>query len=84
MSWQDITIAAGSVSFSIALIPTVKGPSKPALTSSVITAFWLFIFAIVYASLKLWFACATEILATSVWMILAIQVVRGKRLTEVR
>jgi len=78
MTWQDGVLALGSVSFGVALVPTIRGASKPALATSVVTAAWLAVFAGVYASLSLWFACVTSAITASLWAWLGWQVLRGR------
>tara|TARA_Y100000310_G_C20559612_1_gene752358 strand:+ start:752 stop:937 length:186 start_codon:yes stop_codon:yes gene_type:complete len=53
MIWQDIVLTIGAWIFSIALLPSVFGKDKPALSSSVMTAPVLYLFSYVYLSLDL-------------------------------
>ncbi len=71
--WQDFVLTAGSTVFIIALLPSVFGQDKPALSTSAVTGSVLAIFSIVYATLGLWFATATTALTGATWFILAIQ-----------
>jgi len=78
MSWQDVALAAGSVCFTVALIPTVRGPSKPALVTSLVTAVWLAVFAVVYITLSLWLAGVTAAMSAAMWAVLAVQSARSR------
>ncbi|HVX24356.1 MAG TPA: hypothetical protein VG992_03380 [Candidatus Saccharimonadales bacterium] len=73
MQWQDYVIAVGSILFIIALMPSVLGKNKPALSTSVMTGSVLMVFAITYTTLHLWFAGITTALTAIQWFILAIQ-----------
>jgi hypothetical protein len=72
-SWQDIVIAAGSLVFAVALIPSVLSKDKPALSTSVMTGTVLVVFSITYATLSLWYATITTSLAAGLWIALAVQ-----------
>ena len=73
MHWQDIVLSIGQWIFVIALLPSVFGKDKPALSSSLLTGGVLALFAFVYSTLGLW----SSVLATSAvsltWLILAWQ-----------
>lgn len=73
MHWQDAVFFFGQIVFVVALIPTIRGKSKPALSSSIVTGFILTIFAITYLSLGLWFSTAASIATSASWWILAYQ-----------
>ena len=70
---QDLILTLGSLVFVVALIPTVLGKHKPALSTSVSTGLVLFVFVGVYISLRLWFTAATTFLTGSLWIALAVQ-----------
>lgn len=74
MQWQDILITIGSWIFAIALVPSILNrTSKPALSSSLITASILTIYVVVYASLRFWGSAASTALVAAAWWILAYQ-----------
>jgi hypothetical protein len=75
-SWQDLVLTVGSIVLIIALIPSVKGPNKPALSTSIMTGCVLSTFALVYATLNLWLSSITTIIACLLWFTLAAQKVR--------
>jgi hypothetical protein len=79
MEWQDLVLGAGSVVFSIALIPSLLGREKPALGTSVLTGSALTAFIAVYASLSLWFSTVTTAVTALCWWTLAYQKVRQGR-----
>jgi hypothetical protein len=78
-SWQDIVISIGSLVFAIALIPSVAGQDKPALSTSLTTGIVLTVFTFTYASLNLWYATVTTAGAAILWSILAFQKMRQSR-----
>lgn len=71
--WQDYVIAVGSIIFVIALIPSVLGKHKPALSTSLLTGTVLLVFAMTYLTLSLWFAAITTTLTATLWYVLAVQ-----------
>jgi hypothetical protein len=84
VSWQDLLLAIGSISFSVALVPTLRSDSKPALSTCVVTAVWLAVFTIVYATLSLWLAAVTSAVSAAMWFVLAAQVFRRRDQTAPR
>jgi len=77
--WQDIVLAIGSLLLAVALIPSLRSEDKPALTTSLLTASCLAVFAVVYASLELWYSTTTTSLTSFLWFILAYQRLRSGR-----
>jgi len=73
MHWQDWIFSVGQIIFLIALIPTLKGKDKPALTTSVVTTIILVVFAITYLSLNLWYSGVSSVAMTIAWGVLAVQ-----------
>jgi hypothetical protein len=77
--WQDIVLAVGSLLLAVALIPSLRSKDKPALATSLLTASCLAVFAVVYASLELWYSTTTTSLTSLLWFILAYQRLRTVR-----
>ena len=73
MQWQDWIFTLGQAIFVIALIPTIKGKSKPALSTSLATGAILITFALSYFSLQLWFSTIASIVISGAWFLLAYQ-----------
>lgn len=73
MQWQDLVFTTGQIIFSIALIPSILSKNKPALSSSLITSLFLFVYALVYTTMSLWFASITTAVTASLWFVLAAQ-----------
>lgn len=73
MLWQDLVLTCGQLIFALALIPSVIGKDKPAVSTSITTGIVLLIFAFVYVTLSLWFSAITTTFTGVVWSILAIQ-----------
>jgi hypothetical protein len=71
--WQDIVLAIGALIFDIALIPSILSEHKPAVWTSSLTAGVLAVFAVTYASLSLWYATVTTVLASILWGVLLLQ-----------
>lgn len=60
MIWQDWVFGIGTIIFAIALLPSVFGKEKPAISTSVPTGAILMFFAFTQASLSLWFTLAIQ------------------------
>lgn len=72
-NWQDIVLGAGSLIFVIALLPSVLSKNKPSIWTSATTGAVLTVFAGTYASLSLWYAAVTTLLAALLWGVLVFQ-----------
>jgi len=79
MLWQDWVISIGGVIFAIALIPSVIGQDKPALSTSLMTGTVMITFAVTYFTLSLWFSSVTIFIGGSLWLVLAVQKYRQSR-----
>ena len=73
MHWQDLIFTVGNIIFALALIPTILGKNKPALSTSLTTTIVLYIFSLAYLSLSLWFSTIASFISGSLWLILALQ-----------
>ncbi len=73
MHWQDIILSVGQYIFVLALLPSVFGRDKPALSSSLLTGSVLAIFSCVYASLTLWGSTIASAIVAATWFLLAWQ-----------
>ena len=71
--WQDFVLAAGSLIFSLALIPSLRSTHKPAASTSLVTSGVLFIFAVTYLTLSLWFSAIAITINGLAWLVLALQ-----------
>lgn len=78
MIWQDWAFGIGTIIFSVALIPSILGKEKPALSTSLPTGITLMFFAFTQASLSLWLACVASVIAGSLWLTLAVQKYRNR------
>lgn len=76
MDWQDIVLTIGSALFSVALLPSVFGKNKPAWSSSLLTGSVLGVFAVVYATLGLWFSFGSTLVTASLWFVLLAQAIQ--------
>ena len=73
MVWQDWVLTIGQFLFTFALVPSVFSQDKPALTTSLLTGGVLAVFAIVFATLYLWLAAISTLVASLTWFLLAYQ-----------
>ncbi len=76
MIWQDVVITVGSWVFVVALIPTLRGKEKPAVTTSVVTGFILIAYALVYATLGMWVSVVSTTALALSWFTLAVQKIK--------
>lgn len=79
IGWQDIILTIGSLVFLVALIPSITSKDKPALMTSLMTGLVLFVFAMTYITLDLWFSAVTTALTGMLWLVLAVQKARAKK-----
>lgn len=73
MDWQDIVISIGQLIFVLALIPSIVGNDKPAVSTSLINGLILAIFTFTFASLGLWFSTISSAMISLAWIFLAKQ-----------
>ena len=73
MIWQDWVLPVGNWIFFIALMPSILGKDKPALSSSLVTGVTLGAFAFTFATLNLWVSAFSATLTTAAWLTLAWQ-----------
>jgi len=72
--WQDLVFSVGALFFLASMMGSILSPTqKPPRISCGITAFWLWLFVVVYASYGLWFSMATGVLSASGWTVLLFQ-----------
>lgn len=71
--WQDVVLAICQLAFVPAMVPTLLGPDKPALSTSVMNAVIVTTIATTMATLGLWFAVSTAALIALIWAVLAVQ-----------
>ena len=80
MMWQDVVIAGGGSWIMVAaLVPTLLGSEKPALSSCILTSIILGAFSASYATLGLWNASLAALVLTCIWLTLSFQQWRRKR-----
>lgn len=73
MMWQDVVISICSWAGTIALLPSIFGKDKPALSSCVFTAVIVTTFGICYFTLGLFSAAASAWFLAAAWSVLAFQ-----------
>jgi len=79
--WQDIVFSSGAIVLSLALLPSIFGITKPALSTSCLTAGTLTLFVMAFASLGLWYSAGANSVSCLLWLILAFQVWRKEQRT---
>lgn len=79
MIWQDLVLAAGSLFFFIALLPSIFSAKKPHWASSLITGSILIVFSVVDVTLGLYYAAGMNVLSAVAWFVLFVQRVRKDR-----
>jgi hypothetical protein len=73
MQWQDFVFTLGSLFFIVGLIPAIRSADKPPVKTSIITGFWLAVFAVVYTTLDLYLSASITAVTSACWWTLAIQ-----------
>jgi hypothetical protein len=79
MSWQDLVLTVGQFVFVLALLPSILGPDKPAVSTSLINGTVLVIFALVELTLNLVFTSILVGVTAAGWFLLAFQGIRRAR-----
>lgn len=77
--WQDLVLTAGTLSFAIALLPSIFGKDKPNMFTSILTGAWLYVFSWTYFSLQLSLSAIVAVALAVEWTVLAFQVAMKKR-----
>jgi hypothetical protein len=73
MIWQDVVLGGAQIFFAVSLLPSVFSKDKPALATSIMTSFMLYVICFVNYTLNLYGAAAGLFLVASLWGILAFQ-----------
>ena len=73
MEWQDVVLFAGNLVLSAALLPSLVGRDKPALSTAALTALVVLTFAVTFVSLELWLSAAAASLNAVLWLAIAFQ-----------
>lgn len=77
--WQDVVISVGQWAMTAALIPSLIGKDKPAVSSGIMTGTLIAIFGFTYGTLGLWSAVISSAVCSIVWYVLAWQRYRMNR-----
>ena len=78
-TWQDWILSISVLALNIALIPSLWGKAKPRLATSLLTALFLLPQTVVFFSLSLWYSLAMVLVNITLWLILALQVIRNPK-----
>lgn len=73
MIWQDIILTGAQIFFAISLLPSIFSKDKPALATSALTSFMLYVIGYVNYTLTLYGASLGLFLVATLWGVLAIQ-----------
>jgi hypothetical protein len=77
--WQELIFTLGGFAFFVALLPSIFSEHKPAFTTSLMTASFLTLFVVAFATLDLWWSAVAQSLGAAAWWVLTIQSWRIKR-----
>lgn len=83
MIWQDAVVSLASIFMIFGLIPSVRGSNKPALKTSLITSFWIFVICFVYLTLGLYLAAILLGIQGILWSTLAYQAFQSGKMSHV-
>lgn len=72
-----MVLAGGQWIFIVALLPSVFGKDKPALSTSLLTGAVLSLFAFTFTTLSLWVSAVSTELSSLTWFLLALQKYRA-------
>jgi hypothetical protein len=75
MPWQDWVFFLGGFVLLAGLVPTLRGPDKPALTTSLMSAGLITLFAVTMGTLGLWLSALANASVAVAWCIIAIQTI---------
>lgn len=78
MSFADLVFTVGGVILAAGLLPSVFGPEKPALATSLVTGSVVAVYAVTFLHLGLLFSSLTSFVQVALWAVLAVQEFRGR------
>jgi len=73
LPWQEVVFTVGGFMFFVALLPSIFFDNKPAFSTSLMTASFLSLFVVAFATLDLWWSAGAQALGALAWWILTIQ-----------
>lgn len=76
--WADFIFATGGWIFAIALLPSVLGPSKPALFTSALTGSVIGVYAVTFVVMGLWLSAVANGVNCCLWTCMYIQARRAR------
>lgn len=79
MSWEEVVVAVGTLALGLFLLPTILGPHKPSLLTSIPTFFIILAFAASFASLDLWLAAVSNAFNATCWLAVIARTVQAKK-----
>ena len=71
--WQDLVFTVGGGLFFLALLPTLCGKHKPALSTSLLTGSILGVFAVTYLTMDMKLSFLATALTSMTWLMIAAQ-----------
>ncbi len=78
MSWQDIVLAVGGFVIAVGIIPTIRGPVKPPLPTTLTLVAVLAVSFVAFATLELWLTAFGVGLQGVLWGIVLAQTARAR------
>jgi len=76
--WQDLVFTVGGGMFFLALLPTLLGKYKPALSTSLLTGSILGVFACTYMTMDMTLSFIATLLTSVTWLTIAAQTWRKR------
>lgn len=73
MIWQNIVPIIGNIIFAVALIPSIRSKYKPHKLTCAMTASVLFVYAITFWSINMWYWSLATLITATAWTILFFQ-----------
>jgi len=77
--WQDIIFSIGTLGFCLSLAPTIAGPDKPAVKTSLANMSILAVFGATHATLEFWLATTLTMICATEWGVIGWQKIRQER-----
>lgn len=79
MAWEDVVLAAGGFIISLGIIPTIRGPVKPPLITTLTFVGVLSASFVAFVSLELWLTAAGIAAQAILWAVIMAQTLMIRR-----
>lgn len=78
MNVPDLIFAVGGLILAAGLLPSVFGPEKPALATSLVTGSIILIYSVTFMAMGLWISGSINLVQSILWVTLAVQESRAR------